>query len=147
MPQEEGDWASLFSLPMVLRRWDQVWATIFTVSQPLAQVLPELPDSNQPLSCSQHEWISGTLFHSATQSLVQGSSLPLGVQHETSQARSSTWPLSLWEHTAQIILGASQLAAQEFLTKQLPPVIKKHKAFHTAQLSNQSRDSLSQGPM
>ena len=38
----------------------QVWVTVFTVSQPLAQVFCELPGSNQPLSYSQCESISAS---------------------------------------------------------------------------------------
>ena len=58
---------------------DQVATTTFTIAQPLAHVLCELPGSNQPLS----PWV------------CRASQL------------SSSQPLSLWACTAQITLGAS----------------------------------------
>ena len=55
---------------MVLWDGDQVWATIFTVVQPPAQVLHELPGSDQPLSLSvQRESSPGMQLLSATGSL------------------------------------------------------------------------------
>ena len=127
MPGEEVGGPSLFSLPMVFRGWDQFWVTIFTVSWPLAQVLCELPGSNMPLSLWVH-----SVSQSQAQSLVQAGC-------------SSAQLLSLWACAAEIILKGEPVAAGGFLRKQLPALLKKCTAFHTAQLSNQSRDYLSQG--
>ena len=72
----------MFPFPPFLWFWedgDQVATTTFTVAQPLAHVLCELPGSNQPLS----PWV------------CRASQL------------SSSQPLSLWACTAQITLGAS----------------------------------------
>ena len=91
MPQEEGGWASLFSLPMVWEDGDQVWAAIFTVAQPPAQVLCELPGSNQPLSLCAHSviqaWVLVPFSHSFSgrmhfKSPLQRASLCVRVPHK-----------------------------------------------------------------
>ena len=42
-PQAEVGWASLFFFPMVLPGWGLVWAAIFPVAQPPAQIFHKLP--------------------------------------------------------------------------------------------------------
>ena len=58
---------------------DQVWATIFTVAQPLPQVFHELPGSNQPLSLWAHSMRKARAhFHLATWSLGMQLKSPSG---------------------------------------------------------------------
>ena len=59
-------------------------------------------------------------------------------------ALSSNRPLSLWTCCSNHAWG-KPVDAQKFITKQLPAVLNKRTALHTAQLSNQSRDYPSQG--
>ena len=118
MPQEKGYGLCFSPFLWFCKDREQVRAAIYTVAQPSSQVLRELSGSNQPLSL----WTC-----IAIQAWVRG----------------STRPLSLPEHVAQITLGPA--SAREFFTKQLPTVLNKCTTFHTAQLSNQSRDYPSQG--
>ena len=87
------------------------------------------------------------LFQSATQSLGTLRESSSGAQFKPAIQSQAHGPIS---HS---VSGCSQLkppsgepaAAQVFLTKQLPTVLNKCTAFHTAQLSNQSGDYPSQG--
>ena len=120
MPQEEGGWASLFSPPMVLRGWGAGLGPHiqFPGLWPRSSVSCQAQISHSVFVCTAQS-SSGTVFHSATQ--------PLGTH-------SSNHP------------QGEPATAQEFLTKQLPTILNKRTAFHTAQLSNQSRDYQTQGP-
>ena len=93
---------------------------MFTVSQPPAPVLHELPGSSPSLSL----WAPSV---------------------SQSKALCSTQPLSLsTQHTQLESPSGEPATSREFLTKQLLAILNKCTAFHMAQLSDQSADYLGQ---
>ena len=87
---------------------------------------------------SQHQSSSDGQFHSSTQSWVHSSNQPLSlwaVQHESSSGMLFHLAIqSLAAHSSNHP-GGEPAAVGEFLTKQLPAILNKCMAFHTAQLS------------
>ena len=139
MPLEEGGWFLLFSLPMVLRGWGPGLGHnihSFPASGPGPQWAARLKSATQSLG-SQRGSGPGMGFHSATQ--------PLGSQLKSS---SGTWfylaTQFLWLNSSHPLVELA--TAHKFLSKQLPTVLNKCMAFHTAQLSNQSVEYLGQNP-
>ena len=117
MPLEEGGWALLFSLPMVLKGWGPGLG--FNIQFPSG---PQWAARLKSFTQLHTVWVNlDMLFHLATQ--------PLGM-HSSNHC----WG----EPTAARDFLTKQLPVNG--------VLNEHTVFHIAQLSNQSRDYPSQGP-
>ena len=124
-----GGWASLFSLPLVLRVWGPglgrtiqfpgLWPRSSVSCQ--AQISHSAAPSTEPETSGAH---GSPLL------------LSLDAQCQTGQAHGSPPPLTV----------GAPAATGELLTKQLPAVLIKCRAFHTALLFDQSGDYPSQDP-
>ena len=110
--------------------------------QPLAQI-GELPGSNQPLSCTQHELIS-SMEPKTREVNDYPLLLSLGTHCETSGAPSSPLPLTP-VHAAEISLRVCQPLLESSLQSSYRLFLTRAQLFHTAPLFYQSRDYPSQG--